>query len=164
MEARFGSGEALVRLSEMTVKQEGFGKKMALGTARLAKMLGPKAERIAVTVKGKEFPAHMPTAKASMGLIYAVNPFGPDHVSTTHDGDIAAEPNEVNKGVGIYETAKVSELDFAKTKMVAYSQRYVSAHRFLVGLPVHIPRLDDLHAPGAGGCHQLGHGLELHST
>jgi aldehyde:ferredoxin oxidoreductase len=80
-----------------------------------------------VTVKGKEFPAHMPTAKGAMGLIYAVNPFGPDHVSTTHDGDIAVEPNEVNKGVGIYETAKPHELDFAKTKMVTYSQRYVSA-------------------------------------
>jgi aldehyde:ferredoxin oxidoreductase len=127
VEARFGSGEALVRLSEMTVKQEGFGAKMALGMAGLAKLLGPKAERISVTVKGKEFPAHMPTAKASMGLIYAVNPFGPCHISTTHDGDIAAEPNEVNKGVGIVETARPHELDFAKTKMVAYSQRYVSA-------------------------------------
>jgi len=111
----------------MAVKREGFGDKMALGTSRLAKMLGPEAERIAVTSKGKEFPAHMPTAKGGMGLIYAVNPFGPDHVSTTHDGDIAVEPNEVNKGVGIYETAKPYELDFAKTKMVVYSQRYVSA-------------------------------------
>jgi len=78
--------------------------------------------------KGKEFPAHMPTAKGSMGLIYAVNPFGPDHVSSTHDGDIVAEPNEINKGVGIYETVpRAWKLDFAKTKMTAYSQRYVSA-------------------------------------
>ena len=127
VKAPFGSGEALVRLSEMAVKREGFGDKMALGTARLARMLGPKAERISVTSKGKEFPAHMPTAKGAMALIYAVNPFGPDHVSTTHDGDISVEPNEVNKGVGIYETAKPYELNFAKTKMVAYSQRYVSA-------------------------------------
>jgi aldehyde:ferredoxin oxidoreductase len=127
VEAPFGSGEALVRLSETAVKREGFGDKMALGAARLARMLGPKAERIAVTRKGKEFPAHMPTAKGAMGLIYAVNPFGPDHVSTTHDGDITAEPNEVNKGVGLYETAKAYELNFAKTKMVVCSQRYVSA-------------------------------------
>jgi len=128
VKASFGSGEALVALSEMAVKREGFGDKMALGTARLAKLLGPKAERFAVTVKGKEFPAHMPTSKGSMGLIYAVNPFGPDHVSTTHDGDIAAGPNEINKGVGIYETVPDQwELDFAKTKMTTYSQRYVSA-------------------------------------
>jgi len=128
VKAPFGSGEALVRLTEMAVKREGFGDKMALGTARLARLLGPKAERIAVFSKGKEFPAHMPTAKGSMGLIYAVNPFGPDHVSSTHDGDIVAEPNEINKGVGIYETVpRAWKLDFAKTKMTAYSQRYVSA-------------------------------------
>jgi aldehyde:ferredoxin oxidoreductase len=128
VKACFGSGDALVRLSEMAVKREGFGDRMALGTARLAKSLGPEAERLAVTVKGKEFPAHMPTSKGSMGLIYAVNPFGPDHVSTTHDGDVLAEPNEVNKGVGIYETVPEQwRLDFAKTKMTVYSQRYVSA-------------------------------------
>ncbi len=128
VEARFGNGDALVRLSEMTVKREGFGDRMAEGTARLAKRLGSKAERIAVTIKGKEFPAHMPTSKGSMSLIYAVNPFGPDHVSCTHDGDVSIEPNEVNKGAGIYETVPDSwDLNFAKTKMTAYSQRYVSA-------------------------------------
>ncbi|MGA2547656.1 MAG: aldehyde ferredoxin oxidoreductase family protein [Rectinemataceae bacterium] len=128
VEARFGSGEALVALSEMTVKREGFGDLMAEGTTRLAKHLGPRAERLAVAVKGKEFPAHMPTMKSSMGLIYAVNPFGPDHVSSTNDGDIAAEPNEVNKGAGIYEIVpNINDLNFEKTKMTLYSQRYVSA-------------------------------------
>jgi aldehyde:ferredoxin oxidoreductase len=128
IEARFGNGEALVALSEMAVKRQGFGNLMAEGTARLAKRLGPKAERLAVTVKGKEFPAHMPTSKGAMGLIYAVNPFGPDHVSTTHDGDIAAGPNEVNMGTGIYETVpNTYDLNFEKTKMTLYSQRYVSA-------------------------------------
>ncbi len=128
VKASFGNGGALVALAEMAVKREGFGDKMALGTARLSRMLGPQAERIAVFSKGKEFPAHMPTAKGSMGLIYAVNPFGPDHVSSTHDGDIAVEPNEISKGVGIYETVPQAwKLDFAKTKMTAYSQRYVSA-------------------------------------
>jgi aldehyde:ferredoxin oxidoreductase len=128
VEASFGNGEALVRLSEMTVKREGFGDRMAEGTFRLAKSLGPQAERIAVTSKGKEFPAHMPVAKGAMALIYAVNPFGPDHVSTTHDADVTDEPNEVNKGAGIYESVPDSwVLDFAKTKMTLYSQRYISA-------------------------------------
>jgi aldehyde:ferredoxin oxidoreductase len=63
-----------------------------------------------------------------MGLIYAVNPFGPDHVSSTHDGDIVAGPNEANMGTGIYETVpNPHELNFEKTKMTLYSQRYVSA-------------------------------------
>jgi len=30
-------------------------------------------------------PAHMPQAKRSLGLIYAVNPFGADHQSSEHD-------------------------------------------------------------------------------
>ncbi len=128
IEARFGNGEALVALSEMAVKRQGFGDRMAEGTARLARSLGPKAERLAITVKSKEFPAHMPTSKGSMGLIYAVNPFGPDHVSSTHDGDIVAGPNEVNMGTGIYETvSNPNDLNFEKTKMTLYSQRYVSA-------------------------------------
>ena len=32
-----------------------------------AESLGPKAERLAVTVKGKKFPAHMPTSQGAMG-------------------------------------------------------------------------------------------------
>ena len=124
----FGDGEAMVKAAELTVKREGFGDRMAEGTARLAKRLGPKAERFAVTVKGKEFPAHMPTAKAGLGLMYAVNPFGPDHVSTTHDGDIAGEPSETLKATGIYEgNVPPHALGFAKAKLMAYSQRAVSA-------------------------------------
>ncbi|MCS7039995.1 MAG: aldehyde ferredoxin oxidoreductase C-terminal domain-containing protein, partial [Caldilineales bacterium] len=47
--------------------------------------LGPAAEARVVAVKGSEVPAHMPQVKASMGLIYAVNPFGADHQSSEHD-------------------------------------------------------------------------------
>jgi aldehyde:ferredoxin oxidoreductase len=38
-----------------------------------------------VTVKKTELPAHMPQAKKSLRLIYAVNPFGADHQSSEHD-------------------------------------------------------------------------------
>ncbi len=124
----FGDGEALVKAAEMIANREGFGDRMAEGTARLARSLGANAERLAVTVKGKEFPAHMPTAKGSMALIYAVNPFGPDHVSTYHDGDVAGEPNEASKSIGVYDGNIPSwELDFGKTKFTVYSQRAISA-------------------------------------
>ena len=33
----------------------------------------------------QELPAHMPTTKPGLGLIYAVNPFGADHQSSEHD-------------------------------------------------------------------------------
>lgn len=127
LEARFGDGKALVALAMMTARREGFGDRMAEGTARLARSLGPVAERLCVTVKDKEFPAHMPTAKGVMALIYAVNSFGPDHVSTAHDGDIAA-PSEAIKGFGLYDAEPdPGALNFDKVKLTVYSQRYVSA-------------------------------------
>jgi len=128
LELRFGDGAALVAAAELVGRREGFGDAMAEGIARLAEKLGPEAGRLAVTVKGKEFPAHMPTAKGMMALIYAVNPFGPDHVSTDHDGGIAGEPDETLQGLGIYD-GKVPphELSPVKAKAVAYTQRAISA-------------------------------------
>ncbi len=127
IEARFGDGVALIKLCELAVTREGFGDLMAEGTARLARRLGPAAERICVTVKGKEFPAHMPTAKGLMALAYAVNPFGPDHVSTEHDGGFIF-PSESVKGFGLYDDEPDSgSINFGKAKIMAYSQRYVSA-------------------------------------
>lgn len=128
VEADFGSGEALVRLCEMTARREGFGGEMAEGTGRLARRLGPWAERIAVVSKDKEFPAHMPTSKAIMSLIYAVNPFGPDHVSAEHDGSVAGPPNESLKGVGIHETISDTwRMNDDKVRVVVKSQRFISA-------------------------------------
>ena len=44
-----------------------------------------RGSELLITVKGAEAPAHMPQAKRSLGLIYAVNPFGADHQSSEHD-------------------------------------------------------------------------------
>ncbi len=126
MSASFGDAAAVVKLAEMTVKREGFGDAMAEGTARLARKLGPAAERICMTVKDKEFPAHMPTSKGIMALAYAVNPFGPDHVSTEHDGCLV-EPADNLKAFGFYESVpNPATLDFEKTKLMSVSQRFVS--------------------------------------
>ncbi|MBK9613782.1 MAG: hypothetical protein IPO34_20825 [Dehalococcoidia bacterium] len=57
---------------------------MAEGSARAADRLG-KGHEFLLTVKGQEMPAHMPHVKRSLGLIYAVNPFGADHEILDHD-------------------------------------------------------------------------------
>jgi aldehyde:ferredoxin oxidoreductase len=62
-----------------------FGKTLGQGSERAAKIWGNGADEFLITVKGAEVPAHMPQAKRSLGLIYAVNPFGADHQSSEHD-------------------------------------------------------------------------------
>ncbi len=73
-----------MRLTEMIADREGFGDILAEGSRRAAERLG-RGQELLITVKGAEAPAHMPQAKRSLGLIYAVNPFGADHQSSEHD-------------------------------------------------------------------------------
>jgi aldehyde:ferredoxin oxidoreductase len=82
--APFGDAQAMVRLTEILARREGFGDVLAEGSRLAADRLG-KGHDLLITVKGAEAPAHMPHAKRSLGLIYAVNPFGADHQSSEHD-------------------------------------------------------------------------------
>jgi len=85
LELTYGNAAAMVSLTEMIGKGEGFGKLLGEGSARAAASIGRGAEDLVVTVKKQEIPAHMPHLKRSLGLIYVVNPFGADHQSSEHD-------------------------------------------------------------------------------
>lgn len=86
IELKFGDADAMLKALKAMVNAEGeFGKALAQGSERAAKIWGNGAEEFLITVKGAEAPAHMPQAKRSLGLIYAVNPFGADHQSSEHD-------------------------------------------------------------------------------
>jgi aldehyde:ferredoxin oxidoreductase len=86
IELKFGNAEAMLAALNKIVKGEGeLGKTLGMGSERAAKKWGNGAEECLITVKGAEAPAHMPQAKRSLGLIYAVNPFGADHQSSEHD-------------------------------------------------------------------------------
>ena len=85
IDLRFGNAEAVVAMVEKIAKREGLGDLLAEGSARVAEKLGPAAKEFVVTVKKTELPAHIPHAKKTLGLIYAVNPFGADHQSSEHD-------------------------------------------------------------------------------
>ncbi|NOX63457.1 MAG: aldehyde ferredoxin oxidoreductase family protein [Chloroflexi bacterium] len=85
LDLRFGNAEAMTRMVEMIAKREGFGDVLAEGSARAAQRFGQGAMDLVVAVKKQEMPAHMPQVKRSLGLIYAVNPFGADHQSSEHD-------------------------------------------------------------------------------
>jgi aldehyde:ferredoxin oxidoreductase len=76
----------MLKALEMLLNAEGeLGKVLGQGSERAAKIWGKGADEYLITVKGAEAPAHMPQAKRSLGLIYAVNPFGADHQSSEHD-------------------------------------------------------------------------------
>jgi aldehyde:ferredoxin oxidoreductase len=86
IELRFGNAGAMLETLQQIVENRGpLGTVLSQGSARAAQVWGSGAEACLITVKGEEAPAHMPQAKRSLGLIYAVNPFGADHQSSEHD-------------------------------------------------------------------------------
>jgi aldehyde:ferredoxin oxidoreductase len=91
LKLNYGNAESMVLLTEMIGKREGFGDLLAEGSARAAAKIGKGSEDLVMAVKKHELPAHMPQVKRSLGLIYAVNPFGPDHQSSEHDGAIEGD-------------------------------------------------------------------------
>jgi len=78
LEAPFGSAQALVKLAEMTAKNEGFGKELGLGSARLCAKYG-KPE-LSMGVKKQEFPAYDSRGIQGMGLAYATSNRGACHL------------------------------------------------------------------------------------
>ncbi|HEX9330870.1 MAG TPA: aldehyde ferredoxin oxidoreductase family protein [Anaerolineales bacterium] len=86
LELKFGDADAMLSALDVIVKNEGpLGRVLSQGSERAAKIWGNGADECLITVKGAEAPAHMPQAKRSLALIYAVNPFGADHQSSEHD-------------------------------------------------------------------------------
>jgi len=130
IELRWGDGAAMVAMLERTLRREGFGDILAEGSYRAAERIGGEAPACAITAKKQEFPAHMPQVKASLGLIYAVNPYGADHQSSEHDPcyepDLIAEsPDKYGKrmtDIGLTEPQPASVLNEAKVTFALRSQ------------------------------------------
>jgi aldehyde:ferredoxin oxidoreductase len=78
LDAPFGSAEALVKLAEMTVSGDGFGKQLGEGSKRLCAKYGHP--ELSMTVKGQEFPAYDSRAIQGMGLAYATSNRGACHL------------------------------------------------------------------------------------
>ncbi|MDO8788766.1 MAG: aldehyde ferredoxin oxidoreductase family protein [Sulfuritalea sp.] len=78
LEAPFGSAQALVALAEMLVKGEGFGKDLALGSARMCAKYG--RPELSMGVKQQEFPAYDSRGIQGMGLAYATSNRGACHL------------------------------------------------------------------------------------
>ncbi len=78
IEAPFGSAEALIKMTEMTVRGEGFGREIAMGSKRLCEKYGHP--ELSMSVKGQEFPAYDSRGIQGMGLTYATSNRGACHL------------------------------------------------------------------------------------
>ena len=124
IDCRFGNIEAALKVAELTGKGEGFGKLMALGSAKLAEKFGKSSDKLLVTVKSKEFPAHMPQAKSSLGLAYALVSFGADHISSSMDPSIGTLPlSDGMKSLGFDRAESPNEMNLEKAKLFWRTQQ-----------------------------------------
>lgn len=132
VDLHFGNAESMVKMVEMIGKRQGFGKLLGEGSERAAKTIGKNAADFLITVKGQEIPAHMPEFKRSLGLIYAVNPFGADHMSSEHDpfyeegnADDMARRNMAQ--LGLTQLQPPGSITAEKVKMAFTTQKVFSA-------------------------------------
>ena len=79
----WGDHNTIVKLVELTGKQEGFGKLIGQGSRRLAAKYGPEAGKYAMNVKGMEFPGYDPRGIQGMSLAFATSTRGACHLRAT---------------------------------------------------------------------------------
>jgi aldehyde:ferredoxin oxidoreductase len=135
IELKWGDADAMVAMLEATLKREGFGNVLAEGSAAAAEQIGNGAEDFVVASKRQELPAHMPQVKPTLGVIYAVNPFGADHQSSEHDpmytpGTIESSPDKYAKrmaDIGLTDPQPGDSLNEEKVRYALTTQYAYSA-------------------------------------
>lgn len=109
IELKFGNAGAMLEiLNQIVTGSSDFGRLLGQGSERAAAAIGKGADECLTTSKGAEAPAHMPQAKRTLGVIYAVNPFGADHQSSEHDW--------------MYEDGMASDLYLGRLKLLGLTE------------------------------------------
>ena len=89
MPLKFGSGEALVRMTEATAFREGFGNEIAEGAKRMGEKF--RHPEVFMGSKGQEFPAYDPRGFQGMGVAYATCNRGACHLRAWTPGIESSE-------------------------------------------------------------------------
>lgn len=132
IELRYGNADAMIQvLKDTLTRATPLGEMLAEGSARAADKIGKGAPDLVITSKKMELPAHMPQAKRSLGLIYAVNPFGADHQSSEHDpmyeeGNTSDLYMERLNQIGLYEPQPQRSLTTEKVRFALKTQHFYS--------------------------------------
>jgi len=125
IELRFGNAEAMVKVTEMIGQREGFGDLLAEGMERAADRFGPQAEALVTAVKANPLPAHMPRVKRTLALVYAVNPYGADHMSHEHDPSYADYPDRMAQ-LSLMDPQPPRQLNAEMVRFAVYTQHMYS--------------------------------------
>ncbi len=134
LDLRFGNGEAVLEAIPLIADRTGAGELLALGSRAIAERLGGDALDFAMQVKGLELAMHEPRGKVGVGLGYATNEAGADHLVGFHD-PIFVNPESVPfrgaMALGGIEPADVFTLGETKVRNWYTSERWNSAEKVL---------------------------------
>lgn len=79
LDLSWGNSEAIVKMTEMIGKKEGFGAILSNGSREAADHIGGNSHDFLTTVKGLEAPMHDPRNAHGYGLAYGISPRGACH-------------------------------------------------------------------------------------
>jgi aldehyde:ferredoxin oxidoreductase len=132
---RFGNAPAMLTLIEWIAQRKGIGDLLAEGTRRAAELIGGDAKFFAMHVKGQELPMHDPRGKVGVGIGYAINDAGADHLVSIHDPMIANPESVGFKGAAVLgiEAVPPRELSPRKARNYFIMENWNSAEK-VIGL------------------------------
>ncbi len=156
IDLRFGNASAMVTMVERIAKRQGLGDWLAEGTRRAAEKIGGDAKYFAMQVKGQELPMHDPRGKVGVGLGYAINEAGADHLTAPHD-TMVVDPESIGYKAAIplgVEVMPARELSQRKARNYSILENWTSAGKvtgicFFGPAPRSFIQLDEL----AGAIH-----------
>jgi aldehyde:ferredoxin oxidoreductase len=117
LELGFGDADLMIQLLELTANREGFGDALAQGAARLAKQWGVEDRSCNLAVKGQELSMHDPRVKVGVGLGFAINTYGADHMVAAHD------PFYADKNSATFKSIKTLGIDKAMPATVISNEK-----------------------------------------
>ncbi len=135
IDLRFGNADAMLKMIDLIAHRQGIGDLLADGTRRAAEKIGGDARYFAMQVKGQELPMHEPRGKVGVGLGYAINEAGADHLTAAHD-PLVANPDSLSFKSALplgVEAIPARELSPRKARNYAILENWTSAGK-VVGL------------------------------
>jgi aldehyde:ferredoxin oxidoreductase len=121
IELRFGNADAMLNMVELIAHRRGIGDLLAEGSLRAAERIGGDAKFFAMQVKGQELPMHEPRGKVGVGIGFAVNDAGADHLTAPHD-PMVANPDSISfKGAQPLGVEAIPARELSARKVRNYS-------------------------------------------